>query len=34
MVARSFAADAWHLLQSMAATEGHVVEAAVDFSAA
>ena len=34
MVARSFAADAWHLLQSMAATEGHVVEAAVDFPAA
>lgn len=34
MVARSFAADAWHLLQTMAATEGHVVEAAVDFSVA
>jgi sarcosine oxidase subunit gamma len=34
MVARSFATDAWHLLQAMAATEGHVVEAAVDFAAA
>jgi sarcosine oxidase subunit gamma len=34
MVARSFAADAWHLLQTMAATEGHALDAAVDFTSA
>jgi len=31
MVARSFAADAWHLLQTIASTEGHAVDGAVDF---
>lgn len=34
MVARSFAADAWHLLQTMAAMEGHSLDGAIDFPVA
>jgi sarcosine oxidase subunit gamma len=34
LVGRSFGADAWHLLKTAAATEGHVLEAPIDFGTA
>jgi sarcosine oxidase subunit gamma len=33
LVGRSFGADAWHLLQTAATTEGHVLEAPIEFDA-